>query len=250
MLNGEVAAVPDHAYVRWTLRVAERSFLFMSHYRFSRGLIIESWMFPFDAAGTARRARSNSPTPLMNPLRWRSHDHRPRRREKSSWSQRDSCTARSPAMRIGGRLAPRTVAQLAVRRLYRVPESATRPPTLPSGGTGFTATFEGHTVRGTWWGAGPVVYLLHGWAGGAGQWIPSSRASLGVVSGSSSSTRPATEPLTRGRQVPAAATASSSGRHSMRSPPYTARLTPWSRTPWALSPRCSHSASDGWPPTT
>jgi uncharacterized protein len=52
-MNYVIDAVPDHAYVRWTLQVAGRSFPFLSHYGFRDGLIVESRMFPFDAAGVA-----------------------------------------------------------------------------------------------------------------------------------------------------------------------------------------------------
>ena len=48
-----IDAVPDNAFVRWTLRIAGRSFPFVSHYRFADGLVVESRMFPFDAAAVA-----------------------------------------------------------------------------------------------------------------------------------------------------------------------------------------------------
>ncbi len=41
-------------------------------------------------------------------------------------------------------------------------------PSVP-GGTPFEVTSQGGTVRGTRWGSGPVVYLVHGWGGNASQ---------------------------------------------------------------------------------
>lgn len=48
-MNAQIYAAPDHAFVHWTLRLGGRDFPFISHYRFQRRRIIESWMFPFDA---------------------------------------------------------------------------------------------------------------------------------------------------------------------------------------------------------
>lgn len=50
-MHPKIDAVPDHAYVRWSLGVAQRRFDFISHYGFRDGLIVESRMFPFDGAG-------------------------------------------------------------------------------------------------------------------------------------------------------------------------------------------------------
>lgn len=49
-MDAVIDAVPEHAYVRWTLRVAGRGFPFLSHYRFRDGLIVESRMYPFDVS--------------------------------------------------------------------------------------------------------------------------------------------------------------------------------------------------------
>lgn len=62
-LNAVIDAVPDHVYVRWTLRVAGRAFPLLSHYAFVDGLIAEATMFPFDGVGmvawwTELRARA------------------------------------------------------------------------------------------------------------------------------------------------------------------------------------------------
>ncbi len=48
-MNAQIYAAPDHAFVHWTLNIAGRGFLFLSHYRFRHRRIVESWMFPFDA---------------------------------------------------------------------------------------------------------------------------------------------------------------------------------------------------------
>ncbi len=41
-----------------------------------------------------------------------------------------------------------------------------------AGGSDFEVRSQGATVRGTRWGAGPVVYLVHGWGGNASQLGP------------------------------------------------------------------------------
>jgi uncharacterized protein len=50
-MDAAIDAVPGHAYVRWTLRVAGRGFPFLSHYRFRDGLVAEARMYPFEADG-------------------------------------------------------------------------------------------------------------------------------------------------------------------------------------------------------
>ncbi len=50
-MDAVIDAVTDNAYVRWRLCVSGREFLFISHYRFEDGLIIESRMYSADAAG-------------------------------------------------------------------------------------------------------------------------------------------------------------------------------------------------------
>jgi pimeloyl-ACP methyl ester carboxylesterase len=63
--------------------------------------------------------------------------------------------------------APGVGARLAERIWFTLP--AQRPPSRrspsPPPGVPFEVTFEGHVVRGSRWGSGPVVYLVHGWAG-------------------------------------------------------------------------------------
>lgn len=65
-------------------------------------------------------------------------------------------------------LAPEVGAAWAERlwfTLPKVPASARRTRVgLPPGET-FTADLDGRAIRGTVWGAGPLVYLVHGWGG-------------------------------------------------------------------------------------
>lgn len=75
-------------------------------------------------------------------------------------------------LRGGSAVVPRVVGRWAARKWVTVPRRATPRQAMPPGGNPFTARFEGHVVRGTWWGDGPVVYLVHGWAGDATQWAP------------------------------------------------------------------------------
>lgn len=66
------------------------------------------------------------------------------------------------------RVAPRLGGRLAYRLWLRVPP--VRPPgPVPSGGEDFTVRSQGSTIRGHWWGDGPVVYLVHGWGGRGSQ---------------------------------------------------------------------------------
>ena len=70
--------------------------------------------------------------------------------------------------RAGELLAPR-VGGRAVRNLwFTVPPLAPDAP-LPPGGEPFTVTSLGAEVRGHVWGEGPVVYLVHVWAGRGSQ---------------------------------------------------------------------------------
>lgn len=54
-MQATIDAMTDNAYVHWTLSVSGTEFLFLSHYRFENGLIIESRMFPVDSAEVASR---------------------------------------------------------------------------------------------------------------------------------------------------------------------------------------------------
>lgn len=70
--------------------------------------------------------------------------------------------------RVLERVAPDVGARLAVRYWFTVPRAARRPRRsggdLPSAEP-FTVDLRGCAVRGTVWGAGPTVYLVHGWGG-------------------------------------------------------------------------------------
>lgn len=71
------------------------------------------------------------------------------------------------AFALGERLAPGLGARIAERIWFRLPSARRRRPL--SGGEPFEVVSDGHLVRGRRWGTGPVVYLVHGWAGHAGQ---------------------------------------------------------------------------------
>jgi pimeloyl-ACP methyl ester carboxylesterase len=70
--------------------------------------------------------------------------------------------------RTGELLAPRLGGRAARNLWFTVPPLAADSP-LPPGGEPFTVTSLGAEVRGHVWGEGPVVYLVHGWAGRGSQ---------------------------------------------------------------------------------
>jgi pimeloyl-ACP methyl ester carboxylesterase len=64
------------------------------------------------------------------------------------------------------RLAPGLGGRWAARIWFTLPRR--RPAARDDGGgTPFTLTVGGREIVGTTWGAGPVIYLVHGWAGRA-----------------------------------------------------------------------------------
>lgn len=65
------------------------------------------------------------------------------------------------------RVSPAIGARWADRLWFTVP--ADGRARSPEGGAPFEALSGGRVVRGWAWGAGPVVYLVHGWGGHAGQ---------------------------------------------------------------------------------
>ena len=65
-------------------------------------------------------------------------------------------------------LAPWLGARVATDRWFRIPVKSL-DPTVPADGTPFEVTSQRHVVRGTTWGDGPVVYLMHGWGGRGSQ---------------------------------------------------------------------------------
>ncbi len=75
-----------------------------------------------------------------------------------------SAAQKSTIVRSAGRLAPGLVARWVSDLWFRLPPGP-RPADLPAGGEPFEVEWEHGTVRGTAWGEGPVVYLVHGWGG-------------------------------------------------------------------------------------
>lgn len=71
-------------------------------------------------------------------------------------------------LRAGELVAPGPTARWLRDRWFTVPP---RMPAhdLPRGGTPFATTSQGTVVRGTSWGEGPAVYLVHGWGGRGSQ---------------------------------------------------------------------------------
>ena len=65
---------------------------------------------------------------------------------------------------------PELGARWAERWFFKVNPSPVRETV--AGGSQFEVQSQGTTVRGTYWGAGPVVYLVHGWGGNASQLVP------------------------------------------------------------------------------
>ena len=101
---------------------------------------------------------------------------------------------------LGGRLAERLWFTLP-----RARPAATPPRTGPAGdGTAFEVAVDGRRVRGRRWGGGPVVYLVHGWGGSAGQLdalvAPLVRSGFSVVSYDAPS-HGASDPGASGRRI-------------------------------------------------
>ena len=69
---------------------------------------------------------------------------------------------------LGARWAERIWFTLPATRVRSLPGSSTTTTT----GRPFSVTVDGHAVLGEVWGAGPAVYLMHGWAGYRGQLEP------------------------------------------------------------------------------
>jgi pimeloyl-ACP methyl ester carboxylesterase len=64
------------------------------------------------------------------------------------------------------RVAPALGGRWATRIWFTLPRRRPAPP-LAAGGTPFRLTVGGRAIVGTTWGEGPVIYLVHGWAGRA-----------------------------------------------------------------------------------
>lgn len=86
----------------------------------------------------------------------------------SSMQKSTTVRLQTAAVRAAGVVAPGPTARWLRDRWFRAPA---RMPAheLPGGGTPFTVTSQGTVVRGTAWGEGPVVYLVHGWGGRGSQ---------------------------------------------------------------------------------
>jgi pimeloyl-ACP methyl ester carboxylesterase len=68
-------------------------------------------------------------------------------------------------------LTPALAARLAARLWFTIPPQI-RTGADVSAGTPFATGLDGRLVRGAVWGDGPVVYLVHGWAGESRQLTP------------------------------------------------------------------------------
>jgi pimeloyl-ACP methyl ester carboxylesterase len=76
------------------------------------------------------------------------------------------------AFTVLDRAAPALAARWAERIWFTLPRPAAPPPIVAPDGRPFTVDVNGSRVAGVAWGTGPAVYLLHGWAGNAGQLSP------------------------------------------------------------------------------
>ena len=79
-----------------------------------------------------------------------------------------------PAVRVAfgvlNRAAPALGARWAERIWFTLPRPATPAGAVPvPGGRPFTVDVDGCRLAGEVWGAGPAVYLMHGWGGHGGQ---------------------------------------------------------------------------------
>ena len=70
--------------------------------------------------------------------------------------------------RYGEHLAPRRVGRVAQDLWFAAPPRMADLP-VPPGGAAFEVVAQGGVVRGSVWGEGPVVYLVHGWGGRGSQ---------------------------------------------------------------------------------
>lgn len=74
------------------------------------------------------------------------------------------------AFHLYGLLSPAGAARAAASLWFTVPKPRPEPDLPP--GLQFGVDVDGHPVRGTRWGSGPQVYLMHGWAGRQEQFGP------------------------------------------------------------------------------
>lgn len=76
------------------------------------------------------------------------------------------------AFTVLDRIAPAAGAVWAERIWFTLPQRRPDRVAGPGGGERFSVTVDGRAIVGTSWGTGPVVYLVHGWAGNSGQLTP------------------------------------------------------------------------------
>ncbi len=77
------------------------------------------------------------------------------------------------AFAVLNRAAPELAARWAEHIWFTLPRSAAPARLVPvPGGRPFTVDADGQEIAGQVWGAGPAVYLMHGWGGYAGQLAP------------------------------------------------------------------------------
>jgi pimeloyl-ACP methyl ester carboxylesterase len=89
-------------------------------------------------------------------------------------SRKKSTIVRAKLVRLLGVLswvAPSAAAYLASRLWFTIP-SHPRASAGHAGGLPFEVAVDGRVVRGAVWGDGPVVYVVHGWAGDSRQMAP------------------------------------------------------------------------------
>ncbi|MFL6126826.1 alpha/beta fold hydrolase [Actinophytocola sp.] len=70
------------------------------------------------------------------------------------------------------RFAPGLGVRWATNLWLTIPRFNGRARSAVPPGTPFTTTWRNRRIRGTAWGAGPVVYLVHGWGGASAQLLP------------------------------------------------------------------------------
>lgn len=70
--------------------------------------------------------------------------------------------------RCAERVAPGRAGRRALDLWFAAPPRMAELP-IPEGGEAFAVRSQGATIRGRFWGDGPVVYLMHGWGGRGAQ---------------------------------------------------------------------------------
>jgi pimeloyl-ACP methyl ester carboxylesterase len=77
------------------------------------------------------------------------------------------------AFAVLNRAAPALSARWAERIWFTLPSRKQPVRAIPApGGEPFSVEAGGHVLAGRAWGTGPVIYLMHGWGGHAGQLAP------------------------------------------------------------------------------